>query len=112
MMIALGKYLVRQFILPVLAVMAVVVSLGWHASSTSAEPSAQMQAVEGGKPQLIAEAPFGKPELFVQRDSGAELTVLRMPTDFILEVRCYGAYPVRLTRNTVGQNLLECQVPR
>lgn len=111
-MIAFGKYLVRRFILPVLVVMAVVVSLGWHASFTSAEPSPQMQAVEGGKPQLIAEVPFEKPELFVQRDSGAELTVLRMPTNFILEVRCYGAYPLRLTRNAVGQNLLECQVSR
>ena len=111
-MIAFGKYLVRRFILPVLVVMAVVVSLGWHASSTFAKPSPQMQAVERGKPQLITEVPFEKPELFVQRDSGAELTVLRMPTDFILEVRCYGAYPLRLTRNAVGQNLLECQVPR
>ena len=111
-MIAFGKYLVRRFILPVLAVMAVVGSLGWHTSSISAEPSPQLQVVEGGKPQLITEVPFEKPELFVQRDSGAELTVLRMPTDFILEVRCYGAYPLRLTRNAVGQNLLECQVPR
>jgi len=111
-MIAFGKYLVRRFILPVLAVMAVVVSLGWHTSSNSAEPSPQMQVVEGGKPQLIAEAPFAKPELFVQRNSGAELTVLRMPTNFIVEVRCYGDYRVRLTRNRVGQNLLECPVPR
>ncbi|HEY9665615.1 MAG TPA: hypothetical protein V6C91_02365 [Coleofasciculaceae cyanobacterium] len=111
-MIALGKHLVRRFILAVLAVMAVVVSLGWHTSSTSAEPSPQMQTDEGGKPQLIAEAPFKKPELFIQRDSGAELTVLRMPTDFIVEVRCYGDYRVRLTRNRVGQNLLECSVPR
>jgi hypothetical protein len=92
--------------------MAVVLSLGWHASSSGAEPSPQMQAVAGGKPQLIAEVPFKKPELFVQRNSDAELTVLRMPTDFIVEVRCYGAYPLRLTRNAVGQNLLECQVPR
>ncbi len=111
-MIALGKSLVRRFMLTIMAVMAIVAILGWHASFASTKPSPQIQVVEDGVPQLIAEAPFKKPELFVERNSDAELTVLRMPTNFTLEVRCYGGYPPRVMRNAVGQNLLECQIPQ